>query len=86
MPFLAGMSASVARAALMASMRFVCGGIILQRPYMSFNGMLGIKRGDSDCVAEAVFGCPGFRMSYLAVGCILLVMPVNCCRGSGGAP
>lgn len=71
--FLSGMSASVTRAALMASM--VCGGIILQRPYMSFNGML-VSALMILIVSPRQLWMPGFQMSYLAVGCILLVMPV----------
>jgi competence protein ComEC len=70
---LTGMSASVTRAALMASM--VCGGIILQRPYVSFNGML-MAALLILVVAPRQLLLPGFQLSFLAVACILLLMPV----------
>jgi ComEC/Rec2-related protein len=70
---LTGMSASVTRAALMASM--VCGGIILQRPYVSFNGMLMAALLILVVAPQQLF-LPGFQLSFLAVGCILLLMPV----------
>lgn len=70
---LAGLSPSVTRAALMASM--VCGGIILQRPYVSFNGMLASALIIL-LVSPRQLWSPGFQLSYLAVGSILLFMPV----------
>ncbi|WP_295728014.1 ComEC/Rec2 family competence protein [uncultured Muribaculum sp.] len=71
--FVAGLSASVTRAALMASM--VCGGIILQRPYVSMNGMF-VAALVILFVAPEQLWTPGFQMSFLAVGSILLIMPV----------
>lgn len=70
---LTGLSPSVTRAALMASM--MCGGIILQRPYVSFNGML-VSALVILIVDPWQLWAPGFQLSYLAVGCILLLMPV----------
>lgn len=68
-----GLSASVTRAALMATM--VCGGIILQRPYMAMNGMF-VAALMILVIAPKELWSPGFQMSFLAVGCILLLMPV----------
>lgn len=69
---LTGMSASVTRAVLMASM--VSGGIILQRPYVAMNGLL-VAALIVLVVAPGQLLMPGFQMSFLAVASILLLMP-----------
>lgn len=69
---LTGMSPSVTRAALMATM--VSGGIILQRPYVSLNGLLAAALLIL-LVAPGQLWLPGFQMSFLAVASILLLMP-----------
>lgn len=70
--FFTGLSAPVTRASLMASL--MCGGIILQRPYVSLNGML-VSALIILMVAPRQLWTPGFQLSYLAVGSILVLMP-----------
>lgn len=68
-----GLSPSVTRAAVMATA--IAGGLILQRRYFGFNGLLLAL-----CIILAIsprqLYQPGFQMSFLSVASILAVMPL----------
>ena len=70
--FITGLSPSVTRSVLMASM--MSGGIILQRPYVSINGMFAAALIIL-IVSPMQLWNVGFQMSFLAVGGILLFVP-----------